>query len=88
MVRRKVFTDLKKRIVNLKLLFIQDALVNAGAERSHLEILSRFSDQLDVTLVYFYPKHELKAEYEKSGIRLIFLDIPESHTLVCVPTDQ
>ncbi|WP_339698718.1 glycosyltransferase family 4 protein [Algoriphagus aquimarinus] len=63
----------------MKLLFIQDALVNAGAERSHLEILSRFSDQLDVTLVYFYPKHELKAEYEKSGIRLIFLDIAESY---------
>jgi len=30
-------------------------------------------------LVYFYPKHELKEEYEKAGIRLIFLDIPESY---------
>jgi len=63
----------------LKLLFTQDAVVNAGAERSHLEILSRFSDQIDVTLVYFYPKHELKEEYEKADIRLIFLDIPESY---------
>lgn len=63
----------------MKLLFTQDALVNAGAERSHLEILSRFSNQVEVSLVYFYPKHELKEEYEKAGIRLIFLDIPESY---------
>ncbi|REG91525.1 glycosyltransferase [Algoriphagus antarcticus] len=63
----------------MKLLFTQDALVNAGAERSHLEILSRFSEEIDVSLVYFYPKHDLKAEYEKAGIRLIFLDIPESY---------
>lgn len=63
----------------MKLLFTQDALVNAGAERSHLEILSRFSSRLDVSLVYFYPKHDLKVEYEKAGIRLIFLDIPESY---------
>jgi glycosyltransferase involved in cell wall biosynthesis len=61
----------------LKLLFTQDALVNAGAEKSHLEILSRFSKEVEVVFVYFYPKHELKEEYEKAGIRLIFLDIPE-----------
>ncbi|SFB60003.1 glycosyltransferase family 4 protein [Algoriphagus aquimarinus] len=63
----------------MKLLFTQDALVNAGAERSHLEILSRFSDQVDVSLVYFYPKHDLKEEYKKAGIRLVFLNIPESY---------
>jgi hypothetical protein len=37
----------------LKLLFTQDALVNAGAERSHLDILSRFSKEIDVGFVYF-----------------------------------
>ncbi|WP_026957163.1 glycosyltransferase family 4 protein [Algoriphagus vanfongensis] len=63
----------------MKILFTQDALVNAGAERSHLEILSRFSQEVDVGFVYFYPKHELKTEYEKAGIRLIFLDIPEGY---------
>jgi glycosyltransferase involved in cell wall biosynthesis len=63
----------------LKLLFTQDALVNAGAERSHLEILSRFSKEIEIVFVYFYPKHDLKEEYEKAGIRLIFLDIPESY---------
>lgn len=63
----------------MKILFTQDALVNAGAERSHLEILSRFSRETEVALVYFYPKHELKEEYERAGIRLFFLNIPETY---------
>ncbi len=63
----------------MKLLFTQDALVNAGAERSHLEILSRFSAETEVCFAYFYPKHDLKGDYELVGIRLFFLDIPESY---------
>ncbi|MFC5624586.1 glycosyltransferase family 4 protein [Algoriphagus winogradskyi] len=63
----------------MKLLFTQDALVNAGAERSHLEILSRFSEEVEVVFVYFYPRHDLREEYERAGIRLIFLDIPETY---------
>lgn len=63
----------------MKVLFTQDALVNAGAERSHLEILSRFSEEMNVGFVYFYPKHDLKPEYERAGFRLFFLDIPESY---------
>ncbi|MBY5950843.1 glycosyltransferase [Algoriphagus marincola] len=63
----------------MKLLFTQDALVNAGAERSHLEILSRFSEEVDVGFVYFYPKHDLREAYERAGFRLFFLDIPESY---------
>ncbi|MDI1323162.1 MAG: glycosyltransferase family 4 protein [Algoriphagus sp.] len=64
----------------MKLLFTQDALVNAGAERSHLEILSRFSPDVEVVFVYFYPKHDLKEEYQDAGIRLHFLNIPESYS--------
>jgi glycosyltransferase involved in cell wall biosynthesis len=64
----------------MKLLFTQDALVNAGAERSHLEILSRFSSDMEVGFVYFYPKHDLKKAYQDAGIRLHFLDIPESYS--------
>jgi hypothetical protein len=56
----------------MKILFTQDALVNAGAERSHLKILSRFSKEVDVGFVYFYPKHDLKEDYERAGIRLFF----------------
>ncbi|MDO9553115.1 glycosyltransferase [Rhodonellum sp.] len=63
----------------MKILFTQDALVNAGAERSHLEILSRFSPETEVCFAYFYPKHDLKEAYERAGIRLFFLDIPESY---------
>lgn len=63
----------------MKLLFTQDTLGNAGAERSHLEILSRFSKDIDLGFVYFYPKHDLKEAYERAGIRLFFLDIPESY---------
>jgi glycosyltransferase involved in cell wall biosynthesis len=63
----------------LKIIFTQDALVNAGAEKSHLEILSRFSKEVEILFVYFYPKHDLKDEYEKAGIRLIFLNIQESY---------
>ncbi|MCR9082279.1 MAG: glycosyltransferase, partial [Cyclobacteriaceae bacterium] len=66
----------------MKIIFTQDALVNAGAERSHLEILSRFSEEVDVGFVYFYPKHDLKEAYERAGIRLFFLDIPESYHFV------
>jgi glycosyltransferase involved in cell wall biosynthesis len=62
----------------LKLLFIQDALINAGAERSHLQLLSRFA-HISPTMVYLYPKHELKTAYQEAGIRLIFLDIPEAY---------
>jgi len=65
----------------MKVLFTQDALVNAGAERSHLEILSRFSKDVDVGFVYFYPKHELQEDYKNAGIRLIFLNIPETYHL-------
>ncbi len=64
----------------MKILFTQDALVNAGAERSHLEILSRFSSDMEVGFVYFYPKHDLKEAYQDAGICLHFLDIPESYS--------
>lgn len=63
----------------MKILFTQDALVNAGAERSHMDILSRFSKDVNVGFVYFYPKHDLKEDYEQAGIRLFFLNIPEPY---------
>ena len=66
----------------MKILFTQDALVDAGAERSHLEILARFSEEVEVGFVYFYPKHELKEAYQRAGIRLFFLDIPERYHFV------
>lgn len=69
-----------------KLIFTQDGLAVGGAERSHLEITSRFTEDVEVVFVYFYPKHDLKLDYERAGIRLFFLDIPESyhfHLAIC-----
>jgi glycosyltransferase involved in cell wall biosynthesis len=63
----------------LKLLFTQDALGSGGAERSHLEILSRFSAEIEVVFAYFYPKHDLEDQYRKAGFRLVFLNIPERY---------
>ncbi|MDP3200392.1 MAG: glycosyltransferase [Algoriphagus sp.] len=63
----------------MKILFTQDALINAGAEKSHLEIISRFSAETEASLVYFYPRHDLRESYQRAGIRLFFLDIPESY---------
>ncbi|NVJ47561.1 MAG: glycosyltransferase family 4 protein [Cytophagia bacterium] len=66
----------------MKLLFTQDALINAGTERSNLELISRLSKEIKVSLVYFYPRHELKEEYKRAGVRLFFLDIPEKYNLI------
>ncbi|MBA4301927.1 MAG: hypothetical protein C0433_17765 [Cyclobacterium sp.] len=56
----------------MKLLFTQDTLGIGGTEKSHLDILSRFSKEIDVSFVYFYPKHDLKEDYERAGILLFF----------------
>lgn len=37
---------------------------------------------MEASLVYFYPKHELREEYQRAGIRLFFLDIPETYHFV------
>ncbi|MCS5489030.1 glycosyltransferase family 4 protein [Algoriphagus limi] len=66
----------------MKILFTQDALINAGTERSNFELISRFSSDLEVALVYFYPHHELKEVYDRAGIRLFFLNIPERYHLL------
>lgn len=64
---------------NLKILFLQDALINAGAEKSHLELISRFSPEIKAELVYFYPRHDLKEDFAKAGVKTHFLDIPETY---------
>ena len=33
-------------------------------------------------MVYFYPKHDMKQAYERAGLRLFFLDIPEKYHLL------
>lgn len=62
----------------MKILFIQDALINAGSEKSHLEILSRLSDTR-VSVAYFYPFHDLKKDYERAGLTLFFLNLKRKY---------
>lgn len=59
----------------MKVFFTIDALINAGTEKSILDITSNFSDDVDVTVIYFYPRHDLRAAYEAAGINLVFLDL-------------
>ncbi|TXE02401.1 glycosyltransferase [Algoriphagus aquimarinus] len=63
----------------MKILFTQDALINAGAEKSHMELISRFSPEIKAELVYFYPRHDLKEDFANAGVKTHFLDIPETY---------
>ena len=54
----------------MKVFFTLDTLANAGTEKSTLDMLTHFSKEMDATVVYFYPGDDLKADYEKAGIRL------------------
>ncbi len=56
----------------MKVLFTVDALINAGTERSMLDLVPHFSKEIELKVVYFYPRHDLKAEYEAAGISLHF----------------
>ena len=59
----------------MKILFIQDTLINAGTEKSLLQILPLVSSGLEYSVVYLYPRHDLKAAYQAADIPLIFLDL-------------
>ena len=54
----------------MKVFFTLDSLANAGTEKSTLDILSHFSKDVEVKVIYFYPGSDLKADYEKAGIPL------------------
>ncbi|MBB6327826.1 glycosyltransferase involved in cell wall biosynthesis [Algoriphagus iocasae] len=59
----------------MKVFFIQDTLINAGTEKSLLQILPLVSPEIEFKVVYFYPRHDLKDAYERAGIPLVFLDL-------------
>ena len=52
-----------------------DALINAGTERSVLDLAHHFSDGVEVHVAYFYPRHDLKEAFEQAGIPVHFLDL-------------
>ena len=53
-----------------------DTLANAGTEKSMLDIIGHFSNDVEAKVVYFYPGDDLKEAYEKAGIPLIFVNLP------------
>ena len=66
----------------MKILFTLDTLANAGAEKSTLEILSHFSNDTQVKVIYFYPGFDLKADFEKAGIPLHFADLKGKRSFI------
>lgn len=57
----------------MKVLFTLDALGFAGTEKSMLEIISHFSPDVQVTVVYFFPREQLKDDYIKAGAKLHYI---------------
>ncbi len=66
----------------MKVLFTMDALINAGTERSVLDLAKHFSSDVEVHLAYFYPRHDLKVDYEEAGIQLHFMDLPGKYSFI------
>jgi glycosyltransferase involved in cell wall biosynthesis len=66
----------------LKILFTVDALINAGTERSMLDLVPHFSKEVELKVVYFYPRHDLKPEYEAANVPLIYVGLPGKLNLI------
>ena len=66
----------------MKVIFTIDTLANSGAERSILDIISNFSEDIETQVIYFYPNHDLKSAYEFKNIPLIFLDYSNRDSLI------
>jgi glycosyltransferase involved in cell wall biosynthesis len=66
----------------MKVLFTIDTLMGGGTEKSTLELIRHFSKDMDVTLCYFYPKHDLRDDFVQSPCKLIFLDLPGKYSFI------
>lgn len=66
----------------MKVLFTIDGLNSGGTEKSTLDIISHFSKDVEVKVVYFYPKFDLVPEYEKAGIPLEYVGLKGKRSLV------
>ena len=58
----------------VNIVFTLDSLINAGTEKSTLETVSRFSIDTKCSVVYFFPRHDLKNEFETRKIPTYFLN--------------
>jgi len=56
--------------------------MGGGTETSTLELIKRFDASIDVTVCYFYPKHDLLTSYRAAGIKVQFLDLKGSYSFL------
>ena len=61
------------------ILYLLDTLQTGGAEKSLLEITSRFKEFRPVFVTLFNGKHDLLEEYQLAGIQVIRLGLPVSN---------
>ncbi len=59
----------------MKVFFTMDALINAGTEKSVLDIAGNLSPATEVKVIYFYPRHDLKLAFEAAGVPLKFMNL-------------
>ncbi len=62
-----------------KILFLIDAMLVGGAEKSLLEIIRRFNTT-DVVFCHIYPGAPLKPVFEAAGIRVVSLNVPGKYS--------
>jgi hypothetical protein len=59
----------------LKIVFTIDSLAQGGTEQSILELIKNFSEEMEVYVIYFYPKHDLLESFKESKCKIYFLDL-------------
>jgi glycosyltransferase involved in cell wall biosynthesis len=62
----------------MKVIFIIDSLQQGGAEQSLVHTIRHFPEEVDVTVVYLYPKENLLQQLEETGCSIIGLNIKGS----------
>ena len=58
-----------------KLLFTIDSLQAGGAEKSILATIGYLSEQWEITVAYFYAKHDLKNDFQNAQCTLVYIPL-------------
>lgn len=66
----------------MKVFFTLDSLANSGTEKSTLDIVSHFSNDMEVKVISFYPGDALVPAYKKAGIPLHYFDLKGKRSFV------
>ena len=66
----------------MKVLFTIDSLFGGGTESSTLKMLYAFHADMDVTVCYFYGKHDLRNEFLEAPCKLVFMDLNGNYSFM------